>query len=283
MEREEFKKLYEKDCSKHIEKKKTGNGVELSYLSWAWAWAEFKNMHPNATYEVVKFDGLPYLADTTMGIIVYTRVTVPGAAEDLTHEMWLPVMDGANKAMKLESYQYTVWDNYKKQNVVKTVKAADMFDINKTIMRCLVKNLAMFGLGLSIYAGEDIPQPLTDEEEAALAEDYQREHGASAGEQKPTTTRKRTTTKKTDLPPQTEAAAAAPAPAAEQKREVKHISMADKDAIQQVIDWTMRQPDTNAAIQRISIGYDWEQDALDYVIAQVKERFAFINDLHGQN
>jgi hypothetical protein len=61
-------------------------------------------------------------------------------------------MDGANKAMKQESY------SYKTKYGEKWVEAASMFDVNKTIMRCLVKNLAMFGLGLYIYAGEDLPE-----------------------------------------------------------------------------------------------------------------------------
>ena len=66
--------------------------------------------------------------------------------------MWLPVMDGNNKAMKAEPYQ--VQTKYK----TITVNAATMFDVNKAIMRCLTKNLAMFGLGLYIYAGEDLPE-----------------------------------------------------------------------------------------------------------------------------
>ena len=88
--------------------------------------------------------------------MVFTDVTIDG----LTHEMWLPVMNGANAAMKDKPYQYQVmqWQNGKKVSVTKDCAAADMFDINKTIMRCLVKNLAMFGLGLYIYAGEDLPE-----------------------------------------------------------------------------------------------------------------------------
>ena len=68
----------------------------------------------------------------------------------------MPVMDGANKAMKAEKYSYQV-KGRNGQPYDKWVEAATMFDINKTIMRCLVKNLAMFGLGLYIYAGEDLP------------------------------------------------------------------------------------------------------------------------------
>lgn len=152
-----FEQAYSLDCSKQIEKKQG-----LSYLSWPFAWREFKRLYPDATYEVVKFDNLPYVVDVTTGIMVYTQVTAGG----ITHEMWLPVMDAANKAMKLEPYKYNVKDRY--GNIQeKWVQAATMFDINKTIMRCLVKNLAMFGLGLSIYAGEDIPEDITESEAPA--------------------------------------------------------------------------------------------------------------------
>ncbi len=88
--------------------------------------------------------------------MVFTKVTIEG----LTHEMWLPVMDGANKAMKAKQY------TYKTKYAEKTVEPATMFDINKTIMRCLVKNLAMFGLGLYIYAGEDLPEESEEQKEA---------------------------------------------------------------------------------------------------------------------
>ena len=133
------------DCSTKIEQK---NG--LSYLSWAWAWGELKKKHPNATYSIKKFGekNLPFVYDEKTGYMVFTEVTV----EEITHEMWLPVMDGANKTMKQQPYEY------KTKYGVKTCEAADMFDINKTIMRCLVKNIAMFGLGLYIYAGEDLPE-----------------------------------------------------------------------------------------------------------------------------
>lgn len=141
----------------HVEKK---NG--LSYLSWAWAWDEFKKAYPTATYRVIRnVDGLPYF-ETSAGVMVFTEVTADG----LTHEMWLPVMDGANKAMKREAY------TYKTKFAEKTCDAFDMFDVNKTIMRCLVKNLAMFGLAIYIYAGEDLPsvEPETVEVEPMVAD-----------------------------------------------------------------------------------------------------------------
>lgn len=147
--KEMFEKLNALNVNEKTEKK---NG--LTYLSWAWAWAEFKKVCPDATYEVVKFNGLPYAYDENTGYMVYTTVTAGG----VTHEMWLPVMDGANKAMKNQPYKYT---SYGKE---KTCAAATMFDINKTIMRCLTKNLAMFGLGLYIYAGEDLPEGEQEEQ-----------------------------------------------------------------------------------------------------------------------
>lgn len=132
-----FKELAKKDCSGKVEKK--GN---FSYLSWAWAWDMFVREYPDAKYEIVKNENnLPYFKDDGVGGMVYTRVT----AGSITHEMWLPIMDYKNKAKK----QF------------------DMMDVNKTIMRCLVKNLAMFGLGLYIYAGEDLPN---EEEEPASKE-----------------------------------------------------------------------------------------------------------------
>lgn len=144
---DQFSKLRAINVNAHTEKK---DG--LTYLSWAWAWDVFKQNCPDATYKVNKTaDGLPYFASDA-GAMVYTEVTANGE----THEMWLPVMDGKNKAMKAAPYKYST------RQGEKTVDAYTMFDINKTIMRCLVKNLAMFGLGLYIYSGEDLP---TDAEE----------------------------------------------------------------------------------------------------------------------
>jgi hypothetical protein len=135
---------------------KTEKKNNMTYLSWSYAWDEVLKIYPKATYEILKQEnGLPYVYDKETGYMVFTKVTI----ENLTHEMWLPVMDGSNKSMKSEAY------SYKTRNGDKYVAAATMFDINKTIMRCLVKNLAMFGLGLYIYAGEDLPdnRVLTDE------------------------------------------------------------------------------------------------------------------------
>ncbi len=150
-----FNALSNLDLSDKCEKRES-----LTYLSWANAWSEFKSAYPSATYQILKNEnGLPYFSDPNLGIMVFTEVTV----DDVTHQMWLPVMDSKNKAMKLIPYTYQVWDNYKKAYVDKTVQAASMFDINKTLMRCLVKNLAMFGLGLYIFQGDDLPEKSADD------------------------------------------------------------------------------------------------------------------------
>lgn len=137
------------DVTGHIEKK---NG--LSYLSWPFAVQEARRKCPDFSFSIQTFNGYPYQFDPKTGYMVYTTVTMGG----ITIPMWLPVMDSSNKAMKDVPYEYEVYDKFKKQYTKKKVEAATMFEINKTIMRCLVKNMAMFGLGLHIYAGEDLPE-----------------------------------------------------------------------------------------------------------------------------
>ena len=102
-----FVKLFAIDFKDHLEVKKSGN-TELKYVSWAYAWAEVKKLYPAASYEVKKFNGLPYVYDPITGFMVYTAVTIEG----VSHEMWLPVLDSSNKAMKAVPYTYTTpkWD-----------------------------------------------------------------------------------------------------------------------------------------------------------------------------
>lgn len=174
-----FEALNALNVNEHTEQKDTGGQV-LTYLSWVWAWTEVKKRFPDANYHIWRDEkGLPYVCDPATGYMVFTDVTIDG----ITHNMWLSVMDGANKAMKPEPYTYTVknprfkyakkqpdgryldsYGNEQKPTITKNVDAATMTDINKTIMRCLVKNLAMHGLGLYIYAGEDLPEGEQPEE-----------------------------------------------------------------------------------------------------------------------
>lgn len=170
MEKENIKEkttyeiLRELNVTGHVEQK---NG--LNYLSWAWAWDETMKNYPEATYEIERFDNKPYLYDEKAGYMVFTKVRI----QDMEREMWLPVMDSNNKAML--DHKYTYDTKYKKDI---PVEPATMFDINKTIMRCLVKNLAMFGLGLSLYAGEDLPEEEMTEEKA---KEYKFEKGKHQG------------------------------------------------------------------------------------------------------
>lgn len=133
-----FEKLSAINVNKYVEKK---NG--LTYLSWAFAWSEVKKNCPSATYSIGETE-----YDEHTGFMCHTSVTI----ENETLQMWLPVMDSKNQSMKKLPYSYQTRYGQKE------VAAATTFDINKTIMRCLVKNLAMFGLGIYIYAGEDMPQ-----------------------------------------------------------------------------------------------------------------------------
>ena len=129
MEQNYFRELNSIDCSDKTEKK---NG--LTYLSWAWAWAEVKKLHPDATYTIYEdANGLFYHTDGKT-CWVKTGVTVNG----IEHIEYLPVMDYKNKS----------------------IAASDVtsFDVNKAIQRSLTKACARHGLGLYIYAGEDLPE-----------------------------------------------------------------------------------------------------------------------------
>ena len=145
-----FDALYNMNLGDKVEKKDN-----LSYLTWSEAWKAFREVYPSATFRVITNPDtkLPYFVDPNVGIMVFTEVT----ADDLTLTMFLPVMNSSNRAMKLEPYNYSIWDKKNNRQIERTCEAANMFNINKTIMRCLVKNLALFGLGLKLYQGEDIP------------------------------------------------------------------------------------------------------------------------------
>lgn len=130
-----FTELNGVDCSKKIEKK---NG--LSYLSWAWAWAELKKRYPDSTYTIYENDrGFFYHTDGRTAW-VKTGVTVNG----IEHIEYLPVMDYRNNSIPLDKLT--------------------SFDVNKAIQRSLTKAVARHGLGLYIYAGEDLPEELATTE-----------------------------------------------------------------------------------------------------------------------
>lgn len=114
----------------------------LDYLSWAWAWQELKTHYPLAEYKIYENkDELNYHHDNKSAW-VKVGVTVEG----LEHIEYLPVMDFKNQSIKLE--------------------AITSMNVNKAIQRALVKAIARHGLGLYIYAGEDLPEPEVKEEKA---------------------------------------------------------------------------------------------------------------------
>ena len=168
-----FENLKEVNVTGYVEEK---NG--LKYLSWAYAWQKVMELYPGAIYEIERFEGKPYLYDEKTGYMVFTRMRI----EDIEREMWLPVMDNNNKAMLDHKYTYKVKDYATKSYKDKEVETATMFDINKTIMRCLVKNLAMYGLGLALYSGEDLPEEeLTEEQLKEKAKKYKFSKGKKEG------------------------------------------------------------------------------------------------------
>ncbi|MBQ2230809.1 MAG: DUF1071 domain-containing protein [Oscillospiraceae bacterium] len=124
-----FEVLNAVNCNEHTEKK---NG--LTYLSWAWAWAEVKKRYPSATYTIYENkDGLLYHTDGKTAW-VKTGVTIEGI--ELIE--YLPVMNYKNESINLDRLT--------------------SFDVNKTVQRSLTKACARHGLGLYIYAGEDLPE-----------------------------------------------------------------------------------------------------------------------------
>ena len=153
----------------------------LTYLTWSKAWKLFKQYYPNASYRIMKnpLTNLPYYADARTGIMVHTEVS----AGSQTYEMMLPVMDNKNRAMRFEPYTYQVLEKSTGAFIEKTVQAATMFDINKAVLRCLVKNIAMFGLGLYLYEGEDYPKNIAmecDEQTDAAVEQQQPQQPTSS-------------------------------------------------------------------------------------------------------
>lgn len=133
--------LLKLNVNEHVEKKQN-----LSYLSWAWAWAEALKADPAATFEVKTFDGKPYMEinDTAM---VWVTVTMFGKPVTC----FLPVMNGANRPITFKGEEIQT----RRGPIIEKI---DSFNVNTAIMRCLTKGLALHGLGLYIYAGEDLPE-----------------------------------------------------------------------------------------------------------------------------
>ena len=130
MNQEQVLSLLSKNVNEHIEKK-----GKLSYLSWAWAWAEALKADPDASYKTEMFDGKCFM-DINGTAMVFVTVTMFG--KPMTCQ--LPVMNHLNKA----------------------IENPDAFAVNTAIMRCMTKGLALHGLGMYIYSGDDLPEGESD-------------------------------------------------------------------------------------------------------------------------
>jgi len=128
-----FQKLKDVDISKLAEQK-----GKFDYLSWAHAVREMLKVFPEATWEVHEYDSMPYMQTATG---YYTKVSV--TIEGLTRTQIHPVLDNKNQ----------------------TIDTPNAFQINTSIQRCLAKAIALHGLGLSLFAGEDLPDNITDKQE----------------------------------------------------------------------------------------------------------------------
>ena len=120
-----FVELSKINVNEHVERK-----GQFSYLSWPFAVSQLRQFDPVATWQVLRFDGLPYL-NTEAGCFVEVSVCVKGVSLSQIH----PVLDSKNRP----------------------ILAPTAFDINTSIQRCLVKAIALHGLGLYLYSGEDLP------------------------------------------------------------------------------------------------------------------------------
>ncbi len=128
-----FTRLSAINVSEYVEKK-----GQFAYLSWAYAVSQLRQFDPTATWQVQRFEGIPFL-NTEAGVFVEVAVCVKGVSLSQIH----PVLDSKNRP----------------------ILAPTAFDINTSIQRCLVKAIALHGLGLNLYAGEDLP--LANEEQKA--------------------------------------------------------------------------------------------------------------------
>lgn len=141
-----FQELNDIDVSKYVEKKN-----DLTYLSWSYAWAETKKRYPDAQYKIYERiiddygNTVNYFTD---GRTCWVKVSV--TINGLDHIVELPVMDYKNKSIPLDQ--------------------VTSYDVNKSIQRCMTKAIAMHGIGLYIYAGEDLPEAVADENKAKTEE-----------------------------------------------------------------------------------------------------------------
>jgi hypothetical protein len=126
---------------------------DLTYISWADAWSKLKEQYSDANYVIHENEkGMPYFVDSC-GAFAKVTVTV----KNIPHTVHLPVMDYNNAPMKIEQQSMERMNKFKGVKETIIVEALNSFAINKTIQRALTKAIAMHGLGLYVYQGEDLP------------------------------------------------------------------------------------------------------------------------------
>ena len=217
MDKSVFETLNAVNCNEHTERK-----GQLTYLSWAWAWAEVKKRYPSATYTIYEdANGRPYFDDGRT-CWVKTGVTIEG----IEHVEYLPIMDARNQSI--------------------TVDRVTSFDMNKSIQRSLTKACARHGLGLYIYAGEDLPE------------------SAEPVEPEKTSGRTRRTASQAPAKP-----AASPAPEKTSGTAKKVVT--DKN-IKQIVDWVCQVPEgpnRDERIKKAEASYEWPGNLLEAFRAMV--------------
>ena len=217
MDKSVFETLNAVNCNEHTERK-----GQLTYLSWAWAWAEVKKRYPLSYYKIYEDEGgRPYFTDGRT-CWVKTGVTIEG----LEHIEYLPIMDARNNSIPAEK--------------------VTSFDMNKSIQRSLTKACARHGLGLYIYAGEDLPE------------------SAEPVEPEKTSGRTRRTAPQAPAKP-----AASPAPEKTSGTAKKVVT--DKN-IKQIVDWVCQVPEgpnRDERIKKAEASYEWPGNLLEAFRAMV--------------
>ena len=230
-----FETLNAVNCNEHTEKK---NG--LTYLSWAWAWAEVKKRYPLSYYKIYEDEnGRPYFTDgrtcwVKTGVIVAPAPEAAASGFVIEHIEYLPVMDYNNRSIPLEKVTST--------------------DVNKSIQRSLTKACARHGLGLYIYAGEDLPEGEPEKAEETPVE-----------KPKPTRTKKTSTKEEKPAQAPAPAPAAAPAPATAKK-------VVTDENIKKIVDWVCAVPEGEERLERMKKaedGYEWPGQLLNAFYAMV--------------
>ena len=212
-----FETLFSVNCNDKVEKK-----GGLTYLSWPFAWAEVKKRYPLAFYTIYEdAEGRPYFTDGRT-CWVKTGVTIDG----LEHIEYLPVMDARNNSIPAER--------------------VTSFDMNKAIQRSLTKACARHGLGLYIYAGEDLPEG-------------EPEKAPETPVEKPKTTRTKKTSTKDEKAPQEPVSAPAKKVVTDQN-------------IKKIVDWVCAVPEGEQRDERMKKAedsYEWPGQLLNAFYAMV--------------